>query len=173
MAIGKIFPNKDIIYGGSVITPDPLSPYFYAPSNRIIDIPDTSSLAYFQDVNARYSADHWTLEGAVPVASGDTNSPSANADAVVYYAAPGTRRHHVVQGLAYGYNATPTSGFISIESPSGTPIFGPLPITTSDAQFEDFPRGFKAGANLDMLIRLTAAGSAVKGAVSAKGHRIE
>jgi hypothetical protein len=177
MAIAQINPSGAIVYGGAAITPpstpSPGSVMFYTDPSRDIYIPNASTLGFYQEINGRYLADEWVLEGGILAASGDTAAASGvNMDAVVYYAPPGLTRHHTLTGLAWGYDGTPGSGILTIESPSGNPIFGPLPVTTSGTSYDNYASGLKAPANTELLVRLKA-NSGVHSYVSVKGHRVE
>jgi hypothetical protein len=174
MPVARISASRPIVYGGSAIQPVGSGAYFYADPARTITVPDESSLEFFHVVDGRYLADDWVLRGAIPAGSGDTNGPVLNGDAVVYYPAPGPTRHHVLAGVAYGYDAAPGSGAsLSVESPSGVVLYGPLPIVSAGPDHEDWATPWKAPANTECLIRLSVGGPGVRGTVGARGHRIE
>jgi hypothetical protein len=174
MAVAKIIADKDIIYGGSVNQPNAanLENNVYAPADRIIDVGDGSTLTFFERANSLYRGDKWLhQQGSIPAVSGD-NASADGADATVDYPAVPYLAHSI-HGIAWGYNSNPTGGALQVESPSGTIIWGPIPVTSEGTGFEDFGKGLRGVTGDDMWIRLVSGGSGVTGYVSVKGHREE
>ena len=175
MAVARIDQTRPITYGGAVIQPlgSGVSSFFYTNPARDISEPNETSVNLFNELAGRYLANDWVLKGGVLAASGDSNGPVTNADAVVYYPALKTGQHHTIEGIAWSYSGAPTGGTVVVESPSGVPVYGPFAVTSTGLVADDFATGLKGLSGADMRIRLTAAGAGVQGVVAAKGHRIE
>lgn len=110
----------------------------------------------------------WLDDNSFPAqGSGDINSSDTTADAVVYYDSQDGFTHSI-RGFTWSYDSAPTNGEISIESPSGTIIYGPQPITSAGFGFKNFESMIGSRSD-DFLVRL-AAGSAT-GVVTVDGHR--
>lgn len=173
MAVAKILPSGDFIYGGSTICPkegSAVGTFFHAPADRVIDIPDDSG-DFFLRNDGRFRGDNWLTPGAISANSGDF-AQNASGDAVVYFPAE-KYLSQAIYGAAFEYSATPGSGFLRIDSPSGVPVFGPVGISSAGMGFQDFDMGLKGGRNKDMLIVLGGGGAGVTGSLSIKGHRKE
>lgn len=98
----------------------------------------------------------------------DVAAPAANTAAVVTYAAV-VQQAHVIAGVHFGYDGTPTGGKLTIEDGSGNTVLA-IPVTAAGAGFLPF-LPFKQGtANTALIITLAAGGSGVKGYVSVPAH---
>lgn len=168
MAVAKIDPNADAVYGNSVVLTSPLNTYVHDDMSRTIHVPQPTGVRFYRTVNGRYLEEHIVL----PASSGDTSSPAANANATVFYGADGPGRHHTIHGIEWSYNGTPSGGYVVVESPSGTPVFGPSYVTSGGPGFFPFENGLVGAENASMLIKLSAGGAGVKGSVTAHGHAI-
>lgn len=113
-----------------------------------------------------------TLEQSRAASSSDVHAPASNTAAVVTYAAAGAGVAHVIGGVAWSYNATPTAGNLKIEDGAGNIVFT-VDVTTSGAGGYTFPRPKKGTANTAFIITLAAGGSGVSGKVSVLSHWTE
>ncbi len=109
-----------------------------------------------------------TSTTARTAAAANVNAPTANTAAVITYAAAGAGVSHVISGLAWSYNATPTSGNLKVEDGSGTTVFS-VDITSAGPGFIPFQAPLKGTANTAMIVTLTAGGSGVTGKISVLG----
>lgn len=161
----KPFPTRPILNGAAVHQPAANSGEFgvIISSTEIID--DMTSQA-FVGTNFRFFEDTESYRGTT-----EGNS-AVGADAVVYYEAE-TNRRHAITGLQWGYNDAPTNGYVSIESPSGTIVWGPHPVTASGPGFHMFNEGegITGGLGSDLIIRLGNGGAGVSGQVQAATHK--
>lgn len=106
-----------------------------------------------------------TLEQSRAAASTNVHAPASNTAAIVTYTAAGSGVSNVIGGIAWSYNATPTSGNLKIEDGSGTTVFS-IDITVSGPGFIPFARPLKGTANTALIVTLAAGGSGVTGKVS-------
>jgi hypothetical protein len=169
MTVATILGSGNIVYGNAAVCIGDAKPLSYDNADRNIHLATTTT-NFFTDIDARYRAQKWAFQNEAEVAgSGDTSSAGSGADAVVYLPAQGTRQH-VLFGVSWSYQATPTSGVLTVETPSGTTVFTE-PITAAGPNYFPFPQGLKAQAGKDLLVRLKD-GSQQK-TVSLLGHRFE
>lgn len=105
-------------------------------------------------------------------ASADGNIPgSPNVAGVVTYAAVAGKRH-VITGVAWSYDATPTGGSIVVaDNVTGT--FLSLAITASGPGFIAFPLPKAGDPGSTLTITLAAGGASVSGRVWALNHWTE
>jgi len=101
----------------------------------------------------------------------DVDAPNANTNAVINYSADAYGKH-VLAGLAWSYNASPTSGNLKVEDGSGNTIFS-VDITSAGPGQFTFPDNLQGTANTAMIITLNAAGSGVSGKLTTLGHKVE
>lgn len=113
-----------------------------------------------------------TLEQSRAASTADVHAPASATAAVVTYAAAGAGVSHVIGGVAWSYNATPTAGNLKVEDGSGTTVFT-VDITAAGPGFFLFPRPKKGTANTAMIVTLAAGGSGVSGKVSVTSHWTE
>lgn len=161
--------NGDAVVGtgGSLTT----TPQTYARPG-VLSIASGDGLGLFQTLDSRYLAGPWA-ENAEPMpnSSLDTNTGSGAA-AVLNYLPAGTGRQHLLYGFNYGYSAVPTNGSVSVQSPSGTYVWGPMPVTSAGLAGVDFPAPLHMPVGQGMLISLAGV-SGVFATVSIKGRRVE
>ncbi len=110
--------------------------------------------------------------GNILGASANGNIPgSPNAAAVVTFAAVAGKRH-IITGVAWSYDATPTGGSIVVsDNLAGTLLS--LTITASGPGFIPFPMPMASDVGAVLTITLAAAGAAVSGRVWALNHWTE
>lgn len=101
----------------------------------------------------------------------DVHAPNSATDAVVTYAASSTGFAHIIAGVAYSYNATPTGGNLKIEDGSGNTIFS-IDIPAAGAGQFYFTPAKQGTINRAMIITLASGGNGVTGKVSILGHWI-
>lgn len=170
----KAYPTRQVLNGASVVTPSPGGTgtfgYIYeglgCKSYGNLDVLEAA-----QSTNGRFLEGSWNSEydNLVQTAS-DTNS-AVGADAVVNYNAGTYNQNHVIDGVSWSYGSDP-SGSISVESPSGTTVWGPLAVTTAGPGFIPFPNGLCGADESSLLVRLKSGGTSVSGTVSVLGHRV-
>jgi hypothetical protein len=97
----------------------------------------------------------------------DVASATNGLAAVTYAGQAGYK--HVLSGVGWSYNATPTGGNLKIEDGAGNTVFS-IDITAAGPGAFDFPVPLAATAGNDLVITLSAGGSAVVGRVNALGH---
>jgi hypothetical protein len=97
--------------------------------------------------------------------------PAANTAAVVTYAAAPANWHHVISGLAWGYNGAPTNGSIVILS-GAVPIFS-IPVTSAGPGFIPFDPPQAGIDAATMTVTLAAGGGVVEGRLNVLGHFVE
>lgn len=140
--------------------------------NFVLDrSPSSLPLSHFTQYDVRFTRDDWGSRNLPPVA-GDTNV-AFSADAVVALPAHATGLGHLITDVAWGYHSTPEAGMFSIESPSGAPIFGPIPVTAAGPGFFTFPGGLRCPKGREAVVRLHSGGAGVSGSVSITGRRFE
>lgn len=148
MAVSKIFSGEDILNGRRTVLGED-GPHYPPGSGGLHVLSSTDGIT----VDGRYLAGPWAEgRGGVPTASGDSATAASGVDASLYLAAlPGCQ--HVLYGVAFGYDSTPTSGQLTIESPSGTTIFAE-PVTASGPGFFTFENGLRSEVNTEMRVLL-------------------
>ena len=104
----------------------------------------------------------------VDAAAANVHEPAVNTAAVVTYAAGGGSVRHFISGVAWSYNAAPTAGVLTITD-GGTTVFT-TDVTAGGPGFQDFAPVLRFGADSAVVVTLAAAGAAVTGIVSVKGH---
>ena len=112
------------------------------------------------------------LEASRAASTSDVHAPSSNTAAVVTYSAAGAGVAHVIGGIAWSYNGTPTGGNLKVEDGSGTTVFT-VDITAAGPGCFMFSRPKKGTANTAMIVTLAAGGSGVTGKVSVTSHWTE
>lgn len=164
-------PIKD---GSAVIAAVPQS----APSGLVTTLDRRANLVASVNTNkVGVSLDQrfLTWDGPIPVlpaTSGDY-ATGTNAAAVITLPAAGVNRNHVLTGVSFGYNATPTSGcYLKIEDGSGNVVFR-VPVTEAGEKPVNFypPKVFSS--NTDLIITLSAGGPGVTGDLNILGRRVE
>lgn len=100
------------------------------------------------------------------------HAPAANTAATVSYSAAGGGISHVIGGVAWSYNAVPTSGNLKIEDGVGTTVFT-ADITNSGPGVIPFAPPLKGAANTAMVVTLAAGGASVTGKVNVLGKWTE
>lgn len=105
----------------------------------------------------------------LPASTSDVHTPSSNTAAIVTYAAATNGERHVISGVAWSYNATPTGGNLKVEDGAGSTVFT-MDITTAGAGVIYFEPSKGGGANTALIVTLAAGGSGVSGKVSVLGH---
>lgn len=111
----------------------------------------------------------WFDDGVFQSQTAADKSTSLTQDAVVWYTAQAGYTHSV-QGITWAYDDNPSNNAkLSVESPSGTAIWGPFNITNGGPGFKNFE--LLAGSrSQDFLVRLCYAG--VSGSIAVDGHRL-
>lgn len=104
-------------------------------------------------------------------AAADVSAPAADTAAVVTYNAVADAQH-VISGIAWGYNAVPTGGSLTVEDGAGTTVFS-MPITADGAGFIPFDPPKRGTINTALIITLAAGGASVTGTLSILGHWTE
>lgn len=156
-------PNKQIYVGASVS----LSEHTVLQSNHgTLNYASGDCLTAWNVLPGRGRAEVDLLP-----ASADDNA-SASGIVQITLAAPGWTQRHEIFGVGFGYLDTPApgSGSLQIESPSGTIIWGPIPVIAAGMGFQDFPRGLQGGVDTPLVITLTDA--LCNGEISIKGRRV-
>jgi hypothetical protein len=123
-----------------------------------------STTVYIEDV---LGANNGVLptDPTKPGIAGDSTN-GTNAAAVLTYAAAGAGVSHVLGGIFWSYNATPTGGRLTVAD-GGTTIFD-IDITVSGPGYFPFSRAIKGTANSALTITLAAGGAAVAGKINAR-----
>jgi hypothetical protein len=144
------------------------------PPNYARPQPDViATSGNFETLDTRFRAGPDWDSPTLPLTSADTVLASG-AGAVLYYPAPGMGKRHVFYGFDWGYNATPSGGAsFGIQSPSGTYVYGPVPVVSAGAGFSVFEQGLRMPMSQDALVELKSGGAGVGGRVSLKGRRVE
>lgn len=108
---------------------------------------------------------YYKEKGPIPQTTDDV---AEGQPAVVTYAA--TSGKHVIYGLAWSYESTPTAGNVQIEDGSGNVVFSE-DITTGGPGFFLFDKGLSGTINTSLIITLSDAG--VDGKLSIIGHEVQ
>lgn len=111
------------------------------------------------------------LFDAVQVSTADTAAAASGHAAVVTYAAiaaPAPNNRHAISGIAWSYDADPTSGGLTIKD--GTDTVFQIDITKGGPGFFPFPAKKLGSPNLAMVV--TLADGSVNGKVNVLGHYI-
>jgi hypothetical protein len=177
MAVAKVYPNQDVIYGLAVNQPVGPAPNMlpgsgttYDPTQRSIHLANTPGVAFFDRVNGINLNGPENMYRMDPVGSGDHGSALAQ-EVDVYFPAKVSQRPCVFD-VTVGYGAIPASGAaLIIESPSGVQLLKE-PISNAgetEMRFKNF-KGAKSG---DMLLRLSSGGTGNTGYLNVGGHRYE
>lgn len=126
----------------------------------------------FADVNGAVLASSGGVPTAPAAVQGSTgNYATATASAaVVTKGAPGAGVSHVIDGIAWSYNATP-GGSLTVTD-DGVAVFS-IDITTSGPGFFFWPRPLKITANKEMVVTLASGGFGIVGKVNLLGARTE
>jgi len=97
----------------------------------------------------------------------DDHQPSANTAAVVTLAAD-SEQCHVITAIEFGYDATPTSGTLTVTA-GGTTIFK-VPVVSAGPGRIGFPEGLHSDAALNqaVVVTLAAGGTSVTGFVNTR-----
>lgn len=163
MPVGVIFPSQPIRNGAvSVFTPSSGVSYNRPGAEEF----SAGGLRGHQVWDSKYLEASW----GPPPASGHVAVASPSGAGVLYYGAQ-AYRGHVLGGVAWSYSATPSGGALTVESPSGTAIFGPMFVTEGGPGYFDFGGGLRGVEGQDLLVRLSPGGVGVSGVVSAFGVR--
>lgn len=171
MATARIFQNKDILNGAAVICPVAGSGSNYIYDAGCQRIPSGESILILQILDGRYLRDEWEGQ-APPQTASDIRTPTSGQAAGVHYGADAYRRHKI-QHIDWSYDTTPVSGYVQVESPSGTVIWGPQYITSAGAGFHDFNEDELSGAmGNSMFVVLANGGPNCRGSLSIVGHRL-
>jgi len=107
---------------------------------------------------------------SVPAVTGNVHEPSANTNAVVTYAAD-SDQHHVISGVAWSYDGTPTGGNLTITN-DGNDVFK-SDITAAGPGVINFDPPIRGDKNAALVATLAAGGGGVSGIVSVLGHWLE
>lgn len=110
------------------------------------------------------------FEEAMTVSPADCAS-GTNANAVITLPAAGPQRNHVLDGLVFGYNATPVSGYLQIKDDADV-VFH-VPVTSAGVGPVEFDPPKKGRDDKAMVITLGAGGAGVTGYVNVSGRRVE
>ena len=110
-------------------------------------------------------------EAIVAAAAADVHEPASNTAAIVTYAAVAGKRH-VITGVYWSYDITPTAATLTIEDGSGTTIFV-ISISNPGPGYILFPMAKAGSINTAMIITLTAGGASVTGKLSVMNHWVE
>lgn len=165
MAVSKIFSGQDILEGRRTVLGES-GPLYPSDSGGLSVYTSADGIM----VDGRYLSGPWADgRGGEVITTSDTATAAISGDAVLYYGAVAGGQH-VLGGVAFGYDATPVSGVLTIDSPSGTTIFSE-PITAAGAGFFSFGDGLRCGRGDDVLISLSD-GSTGK-SVSLMGRKVE
>lgn len=158
-----------IVNGQATVMNGSNAPQYYTRDGAQV-FPNGASMLFFQSQNGRYVAQEWA-EGreVLPATSGDATFAGPGSDAVLYLPAQ-ANRHHALFGIAFGYDTTPTSGALSVESPSGYTVFRQSVPTAGPDSFTWF-KGIRGSGSADMLVRLANGGANKE--VSLLGRRVE
>lgn len=103
---------------------------------------------------------------------GDRHLPTSATAAVVTYAAV-AGQYHVIRGIAYSYDSTPTGGNLKVEDVSGTTVFS-VDIPAAGAGVITFPIPLRSAAvNTALIVTLASGAGSVVGKVNVFGHTTE
>jgi hypothetical protein len=176
MAIAKAKSGNDVINGGAVVLPVGSGTANYQLDNtaRVPHLADVDSLSSTKVAHGRFRSGDWMdNEGSILASASDTNV-ATSGDAVVNYAAT-ENIAHTIFGISWDYNTDPTASgaAVQVESPSGTVVWGPLPIQNKGAGFFDFDRGLRGAESQQMLVKAIGGGASIRATVAVKGHRLE
>jgi hypothetical protein len=167
--IGRLDTTRDIVNGAVVNgSTGTLASNTYDNRQRTHHLP-SGEVASLQQAYGRYLSGEWTTEPLAQVAGDNNSSTIAGSGAVVYYSAT-PNRTHILGGVAFGFTGTPTSGYVRIESPSGTNIFGPVKVANSD-NYSFGEDGLRCSRGNDVLVHVVDEASGVKASVGVWGHR--
>lgn len=162
--------NGPVRNGISVSTPNPATNYI--KNDRVISLANIDGLTLAAVLDGKYRAEDWFIKDSLTASSADVASGTYPGFAQVTYAAAGSARSHAFEGIAWGYDGTPTGGYIQIEDGSGNIVFK-IPILNGGAGFHDWPhKAFEGSVNTALIITLAAGGSGITGYLSVKGKRI-
>ncbi len=114
-------------------------------------------------------SDNLKRRGVVRTSS-DVHAPTSDTAAVLTYAASTVGQRHVIDGVQWSYNATPTGGSIIITN-AGTTVFS-VSVTAAGPGFFPFDPPLTGSENSALVITLAAGGSNVTGKINA-AHRAE
>lgn len=104
--------------------------------------------------------------------AGDRHLPSAATAAVVTYAAV-AGQYHVIRGIAYSYDSTPTGGNLKVEDVSGTSVFS-IDVPVAGAAVIQFPIPLRSSiVNTALIVTLASGAGSVVGKVNVLGHTTE
>jgi hypothetical protein len=110
-------------------------------------------------------------EAPVPALASDSVASSANSDATITLAAPGSGIAHSLAGVAWSYSGTPTGGSITITDGGASVFFG-LDISATGPASVPFDPSKVFSDNGQVVITLAAAGSGVVGKLTLLGREI-
>jgi hypothetical protein len=163
----KINPNRPINLGSALLRPHAI----IAGGSGIktdAGISITDDPQAFTTLDRRFDDEY--IQNLA--ASGDVLAPAANTTAIITYPASGVGLRHVIGGVSWSYDATPTSGNIKIEDGAGTSFLN-LDITASGPGQIEFDPPKKGSPNTDMIVTLYQGGPNVKGKLTINEHWVE
>lgn len=156
-----IYQTGTVYNGGGAVFRGEAAPSYYNPSPRVNALANISGTQFYGDLDGKYYEQGSTL----PQSSSDSAVGVSGNNAAVYYPAAGPSTRHVLYHVDWGYDSTPASGQFYVQSPSGTTIFGPIPITAAGAGYSEWDDGLKGGVGSDMLVVLKKGGPSAIGFV--------
>jgi hypothetical protein len=161
VAVAKVVEGANCVEGGAAISPrGGKAKYLFTPE-MAQTYGSGAALGHHQVVNGRY-----LVHAPFPANPNERNSVT-NGEASVYLGRSGSNRRHALYQVGWGYNGTPSgAGAFRVESPSGTIVYGPVPVTSAGAGEFSWPDGLLLGEDSDALVVLAAGGGGVTGRVS-------
>ncbi len=108
----------------------------------------------------------------MPQVAANIHAPAQATAGVVTFGAAGAGQKHVIRGVAYSYDTTPTGGSLIITD-AGTTVLS-LAIPAAGEKWVTFPVPIKsAAANTAMVLTLASGAGSVIGKINALGHSTE
>jgi hypothetical protein len=166
--------NNDIVNGCAVVCVPAGSGLVYDPTALSTHIGVGENVKQFNRLNGAYLADEWRSEFDFNSATtADTKQSAASGNAVIYYPSGAGQRQAIYQ-LDYSCDSDSCSGVLTVESPSGTTIWGPIKLVDSFPGYFPFPNGLKGARDAELVVRLQPQlPSAARWTISVPDHRAE
>lgn len=166
----KCKTSDDIVNGLATVMTAAGTPSNYDPPALSQHFTSGDQLMLFRNPDGRFLAGEWSRGVPAETASAsDVASSASGVDASIYLRGREFRQH-LLYGVAFSYDSTPTSGELVIQSPSGTTVFSQK-ITSSGPGFYDWDGGLRGAESSDMLISLKNGHSSKT--LSLRNHRTE
>lgn len=162
---GRSNSAKAVIYPGNL----PTASGYVFERNTIETFDAPNNLLTFSNLNGRYLAKDWIDESSIASSGDNTITRASGSDAIIHLNAQ-PNQSHVIMGISFGYNTTPTNGSLSVQSPSGTTIFT-IPVTAAGAGFFPFEKGLKCPDGKE--VRIVLSDGFVTKSLSLNGKRVE